>query len=208
MRSFDDAIQAMPLIAILRHLQPGEAADIGAGIAKQGFTVIEVPLNDESTALRSIEILAEAVGDRAVIGAGTVTMPEQVQRVRDAGGKIIVSPDCNHAVIRAAVSAAMTSCPGVATPSEAFAALRSGANVLKLFPAGVYGPRGLRALRDVLPAETAVFPVGGVSVDNVGEWRAAGATGLGIGSSLFTPGMQLDEITAMARQFVAAWQAE
>lgn len=196
----------MPLIAILRHLQPARAAEVGVGIAEQGFTVIEVPLNDESTALRSIEALVDAVGDRAIIGAGTVTAPEQVQRVHDAGGRIIVSPDCNHAVIRAAVDAAMTSCPGVATPSEAFAALRSGANVLKLFPAGVYGPRGLRALLDVLPMGTSMIPVGGVSVANVGEWRVAGASGLGIGSALFTPEMSLDDIMAAAGHFAETWR--
>lgn len=205
MITFEQAITDMPLIAILRHLDVESAASIGHVLHDSGFRLIEVPLNDEPTALRCIEAIVDAVGDGAVVGAGTVTSSGQVHRVRDAGGRLIVSPDTNTDVIDAAIGAGLQSCPGVATPTEAFVALRAGANVLKLFPARLHGPAGLAGLRDVLPSSTRLIPVGGVSVDNAAEWRRSGAAGLGIGSSLYAPGASVAQVGEQASRFVAAW---
>lgn len=192
------------IVAILRGIGPEECeavtqALIGAGIAK-----IEVPLNSPAPFV-SIERMARRFGEAALIGAGTVLSPEDVGRVKDAGGALIVSPDCNPDVIAAAKALDLWSYPGVMTPTECFAALRAGADGLKIFPAELVGPAGLRALRAVLPAEADVLAVGGVTAANMAEWRAAGATGLGLGTALYRPGDGAAEVAAKAARIVAAY---
>lgn len=195
-----------PLIAILRGITPDEAADMAAALIETGIDRIEVPLNSPSP-FASIEAMVKAHGDRALIGAGTVLTPEDVGRVAEAGGRLVVSPDCNADVIRATVTAGMQSFPGVLTPTECFAALRAGATGLKVFPAFLMGEDGLKALRAVLPAETEVYMVGGVGPENFANWRMAGASGFGLGSSLYKPGTTPEEISERAREAVEAWEA-
>ena len=195
-----------PLIAILRGLTPQDAHAIGHALTQAGITRLEVPLNSPDP-LDSIAILAREFGDVAQVGAGTVLTPDQVRAVRDAGGRIVLSPNCDADVIRATVAAGMASFPGVMTPTEAFVALAAGATGLKLFPGELIGPKGLRAMRAVLPAGTDCWAVGGVSVDTMAEWRRAGAAGFGIGSSLYTPGDSADTVAAKAAAIVAAWEA-
>ena len=193
-----------PLIAILRGLTPPEAPAIAHALIEAGITRIEVPLNSPDP-LDSIALLARDFGDVATIGAGTVLTPAQVQSVFDAGGRMVLSPNCDADVIRATRAAGMDSFPGIMTPSEAFVALNAGASGLKLFPGELIGPKGLRAMRAILPAGTAMWAVGGVSVDNMGEWHQAGAAGFGIGSSLYKPGDDAAAVTAKAQAMVAAW---
>lgn len=195
-----------PLIAILRGLTPQDAHAIGHALTQAGITRLEVPLNSPDP-LDSIAILAREFGDVAQVGAGTVLTPDQVRAVRDAGGRMVLSPNCDADVIRATVAAGMASFPGVMTPTEAFVALAAGATGLKLFPGELIGPKGLRAMRAVLPAGTDCWAVGGVSVDTMAEWRRAGAAGFGIGSSLYTPGDSADTVAAKAAAIVAAWEA-
>ncbi|WP_304620035.1 2-dehydro-3-deoxy-6-phosphogalactonate aldolase [Paracoccus sediminilitoris] len=193
-----------PLIAILRGLTPPEAPAIAQALIDAGITRIEVPLNSPDP-LDSIALLARDFGDRATIGAGTVLTPDQVQSVAEAGGRMVLSPNCDAAVIQATRAAGMDSFPGIMTPSEAFVALNAGASGLKLFPGELIGPKGLRAMRAILPANTAMWAVGGVSAENMGEWRQAGAAGFGIGSSLYKPGDDAATVTTKARAMVAAW---
>lgn len=195
-----------PLIAILRGIDPDEAVSVAETLLEAGINRIEVPLNSPSP-FDSIEAMVKAVGDDALIGAGTVLTPENVTRVKDAGGALIVSPNCDEDVIRATKAAEMQSFPGVLTPSECFAAMKYGADGLKVFPAFQMGTEGLKALRAVLPAETQVYMVGGVGPENFGDWLRAGANGFGLGSSLYKPGMALSEIAATATASVAAWEA-
>jgi 2-dehydro-3-deoxyphosphogalactonate aldolase len=192
-----------PLIAILRGLPPHEAEGIGEALVEAGIRIIEVPLNSPQP-LTSIEALAVRLGDRAMIGAGTVTAAAEVAEVRDAGGTLIVSPHVDEDVIGATVAARLVSLPGFVTPSEAFAALRAGAHALKLFPAESVQPATLKALRAVLPGAIPILPVGGITPDLLSPWLAAGAAGFGLGSALYRPGDSPTEVRGRGMKFVAA----
>lgn len=195
-----------PLIAILRGVQTHEAVDICAACIAAGIDRIEVPLNSP-TPFDTIAAMATAHGDHAQIGAGTVLSTDDVGRVAQAGGKLIVSPNCDVRVIAATKAAGMASWPGVMTPTECFAALKAGADGLKIFPANLIGADGVRAIRAVLPAGTQVYAVGGAGADNFGDWIAASADGFGIGSALYKPGLSADEVGARAQKIVAAYEA-
>lgn len=175
------------LIAILRGITPEEVIAVADALVKAGITKIEVPLNSPD-ALRSVAMLAEEFGSSALIDAGTVLTKADVAAVAETGSQLVVSPDCNPEVIAATKAAGMLSYPGVMTPTECFSALRAGADGLKMFPGGLIGPDGLKAIRAVLPPETKVLAVGGAGVSNLEDWRAAGADGFGIGSALYGPG--------------------
>ncbi len=192
------------LIAILRGIRPDEALAIAEVLIDAGISQIEVPLNSPEP-LDSIARMVQAFGDRARFGAGTVLSVEQVEAVARTGAGLIVSPNCNPAVIRATKAQGMLSYPGVLTPSECFSALDSGADGLKIFPASVLGPAGLAAIRAVLPATVAIYAVGGVGAENFAEWRSAGARGFGIGSALYKPGYGVAEVRARAEALVAAY---
>ncbi len=202
---FAKALKAMPLIAILRGLQPERAAAVALDLVEAGFSVIEVPLNGEG-ALEAIALIRRAVAKDVVIGAGTVVQAAQVHQARHAGAEFLVMPNLDRAVMLEGRALGLTLMPGVMTPSEAFSALALGADGLKLFPADAIGPVGLKALRSVLPkGQALVFPVSGITTDVMEAWHVAGADGLGIGSSLFKPGYSNQEIGDRARAFVAEW---
>ena len=201
-----EALKSLPLIAILRGLKPEEAVEIGEALVVAGFACLEVPLNSPSP-LGSIARLRAALGDRAIIGAGTVLTPAQVAEVASAGGQIVVSPNTDVAVIRTTKAAGLISLPGFFTASEAFAALAAGADGLKLFPAEAAGPPVIKALKAVLPLGCDVFAVGGIEPSSMGAYHAVGAAGFGIGSSLFAPGRSADEVHTRAKAFVEAWTA-
>lgn len=190
-----------PLVAIIRGVTPGEAEAIGAAIFEAGIRIIEVPLNSPDPLL-SIERLARTLGESALIGAGTVLEAADVARVRDAGGRIIVSPNTFPPVIEAAAGAGLVSLPGFFTPSEAFAALRAGATGLKLFPAEGAAPAVVKAQRAVLPRDMPLLVVGGISPGNMQPWLDAGAQGFGLGSGLYKPGQSAEETAAKARAYV------
>lgn len=197
-------MQPLPLVAILRGLTPQEAPAIGAALAEAGFRILEVPLNSPQP-LQSIELLARALGDRCLVGAGTVLTPGQVQDVASAGGRLIVMPHADTEVIASAHAMGLRCTPGVATPTEAFAALRAGADALKLFPAEQLPPPVLKAWRSVLPPGTALLPVGGITPERMAVYRQAGAAGFGIGSALYAPGTDAAEVGRRARAFIDAW---
>lgn len=199
-------LHPLPLVAILRGLTPDEAVATGRAIVEAGFRMLEVPLNSPRP-IDSIARLAAALGDEVLVGAGTVMTPANVDAVATAGGRLIVMPHADTTVIRAAKAAGLLCVPGVATPTEAFAALDAGADALKLFPAEQATPAVLKAWRAVLPREVPVLPVGGITPDNMAPWVAAGAAGFGIGSALYTPGRSLDDTASRARAFAQAWQA-
>jgi 2-dehydro-3-deoxyphosphogalactonate aldolase len=190
-----------PLIAIIRGVTPNESEAIGAAIFEAGIRIIEVPLNSPDP-LASIERLARRFGETALIGAGTVLDPADVVRVRDSGGRIIVSPNIFAPVIEAAVAEGLVSLPGFFTPSEGFAALRAGATGLKLFPAEGAAPAVVRAQRAVLPKAVPLLVVGGISPDNMQPWIEAGANGFGLGSGLYVPGQSAEATAAKARAYV------
>lgn len=192
------------IVAILRGIQPDEAHNICAALIDTGITKIEVPLNSPQP-FDSIRIMAQAFGDVALIGAGTVLSVQDVRQVQQAGGKLIVSPDCNPEVIGATKSAGMLSFPGVMTPTECFAALRAGADGLKFFPGVMIGTDGVKAIRAVLPTGTEVLAVGGAGPENFAEWKAAGVDGFGIGSALFKPGYSAIEVRDRANTIVAEY---
>ena len=195
-----------PLIAILRGVSTDEAAAMAEVLVAAGIRQIEVPLNSP-TPFASIAAMKSAVGADAIIGAGTVLSTDDVGRVRDAGGELIVSPNCDQRVIMATKAAGMASWPGVMTPTECFAALKAGADGLKIFPASLLGPDGIKAIRAVLPKGTFVYAVGGAGAENFGEWMAASADGFGIGSALYKPGLSVDDVAARAKGMVAAYEA-
>jgi 2-dehydro-3-deoxyphosphogalactonate aldolase len=200
---FREKLADCPLVAILRGVTPEEIVAIGDALVEAGIGIIEVPLNSPRP-LDSIRALSAHLGDRALVGAGTVLTVEQVQKVADAGGRIIVSPSTDIEVIAATAAAGLVSAPGYFTPSEAFAALKAGAHSLKLFPAEAATPAVLRAQRAVLPKDVPLLIVGGVKPDSVGIWLEAGANGFGLGSALYRPGQSAQDVGAQARAFVEA----
>jgi 2-dehydro-3-deoxyphosphogalactonate aldolase len=201
--AFDAAFTRCPLIAILRGVKPDEVEAIGDALADAGFTLIEVPLNSPDP-LDSIARLAQRLGDRAMVGAGTVLHEKDVAAVADIGGTLIVSPNANPQVIAATADRGLISLPGIATPTEAFAALDAGATALKLFPAEAASPAVLKAMRAVLPPTMRVLPVGGITPDTMQPWRDAGAPGFGLGSALYKPGFTAAEVGARAAAFIRA----
>lgn len=204
--TWTSVLETLPLVAILRGLKPDEAVEIGEALVEAGFSCLEVPMNSPQP-LDSIRRLRDALGERAIVGAGTVLSPRAVQDVADAGGQIIISPNSNPAVIAATKAAGLISFPAFFTPTEAFAAIDAGADALKLFPAETAGPATLKAIKAVLPPAMPVFPVGGVEPGNLAAWRAAGANGFGLGSALYKPGQTAAQVGAAAQAFVAAWRA-
>jgi 2-dehydro-3-deoxyphosphogalactonate aldolase len=193
------------LIAILRGIKPTEAEAVGDALYQAGFRIIEVPLNSPEP-LTSIRQLRQALPLDCMIGAGTVLDPAICPEIVKAGGEIVVMPHSDPRVIRAAKSALMECCPGVATPTEAFAALAAGADLLKMFPAEQLGPAVLKAWRAVIPSDVPLVPVGGVTPARIAEYAQAGASGFGLGSALYKPGMNASDVAANARDFVAAWR--
>ncbi|MXS21451.1 2-dehydro-3-deoxy-6-phosphogalactonate aldolase [Pseudomonas oryzihabitans] len=202
----DTYLKDLPLIAILRGVTPDEIVPVGRALYDAGFRVIEIPLNSPQP-FESIRRLTAELGESCLIGAGTVLTEAQVAEVDAAGGRLIVSPNANLAVIRASKAAGLVSAPGVATPSEGFAALDAGADSLKLFPAEQLGPAVVKAWRAVFPKELALLPVGGITPDNMGPYLAAGANGFGLGSALYKPGLTTAQVSANAQAFAAGWQA-
>jgi 2-dehydro-3-deoxyphosphogalactonate aldolase len=203
LHTFERVMRRLPLVAILRGLTPAQAPAIGATLTDAGFGLIEVPLNSPEP-LVSIERLV-AAHPEALIGAGTVLTVQEVHAVHAAGGRLVVSPCLDVAVVRAALDRGMVCLPGVLSPSEAFAALRAGAHGLKLFPAEMTPPPVVKALRAVIPPQVPLLPVGGVTPQNLAAYRAAGASGAGLGSALYRPGDDADTVRAQARAFVQAW---
>ena len=201
-----DYLSELPLIAILRGVRTENVEAVGHALVEAGFRIIEVPLNSPDP-FRSIERLAKSMPGNVLVGAGTVLDPEQVNGIRDVGGKLIVMPHADLAVIKRAKEQELICTPGVATPTEAFAALKAGADAIKIFPAEAVPPGVVKAWRAVLPKDTVVVPVGGIKPDNMKPYVEAGANGFGLGSALFTPAMSVEEIGRKARDFAAAWQA-
>lgn len=203
MIGLEETVKAAPLIAILRGLDPENAAEVAEVLVEAGFRIIEVPLNSPSP-LRSIERIARRCGDIGVVGAGTVLTEGDMLSVSDAGGRIIVAPNMNPSLGAATVAKGLAWCPGVMTPSEAFAALDIGASVLKFFPAEAIPPKAVAAMRAVLPPDALVAAVGGITPDGMAAYRNAGTDAFGLGSALFKPDYALDDIARRAKQFVAA----
>ncbi len=202
---FDNACSALPLVAILRGIKPEEAVDISLGLYEQGFRLIEIPLNSPEP-FDSIAAVRKALPGDALVGAGTVLTVENVLRLKGCGGELAVMPHADTAVIRAAKVAGLICIPGVVTPTEAFSALGAGADALKLFPAELVTPVVLKAMRVILPGATRLLPVGGITPETMKMYVEAGATGFGLGSALYKPGLNREQVSACARRFVSAWQ--
>ncbi len=198
---------SLPLVAILRGVTPAEAEGVALTLLECGFTYLEVPMNSPSP-LESIGIMADVLGSRAYVGAGTVLTVQQVIEVAQAGGQLIISPNADIAVIEASCTLNLISLPGVATPTEAFRALQAGAHGLKLFPAEIVTPVVTKAMRAVLPREVICLPVGGIAADaaQMGTYVQAGAQGFGLGGGLYQPGMSLNALRAKADAYRHAWQ--
>lgn len=199
------ALEQQPLVAILRGITPPEAVAVGQALVEAGIRVIEVPLNSPSP-LESIRLLADALAGQAIVGAGTVLLEIEVDAVARAGAQLVLSPNFKAPVVRCTKAHGLYSMPGVATPSEGFNALEEGADALKLFPGELLTPPVLKAWRAVFPRETPMFSVGGVGLDNLASFKAAGASGAGIGSALYAPGRPAAEVAQRAREFIARWR--
>jgi 2-dehydro-3-deoxyphosphogalactonate aldolase len=204
MSALEKHLAPLPLIAILRGVRPDEAVAIGQAVLDAGFRAIEVPLNSPEP-LASIAALAAAFGARALIGAGTVLDPTDALRIADAGGRLIVTPHADPAILRAAKAQGLLCVPGVATPTEAFGALAAGADALKMFPAEALPPSVVKAWRAVLPKDVRLLPVGGITPERMAPYLAAGANGFGLGSALYQPGLAPAEVAARAQAFAAAY---
>ena len=202
---FNAANAQLPLVAILRGITLDESVEIGRRLYDAGFRLIEVPLNSPDP-FKSIAAIRHVLPQDALVGAGTVLTVDQVRELKESGGELTVMPHADTTVIRAAKAAGMACTPGVATPTEAFAALAAGADALKIFPAELVTPAILKAIRVVLPKGTRLLPVGGITPDNMQPYVDAGATGFGLGSALYKPGMTADEVAGIARRFVASWK--
>jgi 2-dehydro-3-deoxyphosphogalactonate aldolase len=204
--TWQEFLRGVPLIAIVRGIRPEEALDVGAALHEAGWRCMEVPLNSPEP-LTSIRLLSRAFGDRMLIGAGTVLEAGSVEEVAAAGGRLIVSPNFDPDVVAASKRTGLISMPGFFTPSEAFAALATGADGLKLFPAEAAGASVLKAIRAVLPPDVPIFPVGGIEPGSLQLYLRAGATGFGVGSSVFKSGQTPDQVQRQAESFSAAWRA-
>ncbi|WP_281683935.1 2-dehydro-3-deoxy-6-phosphogalactonate aldolase [Thalassobaculum salexigens] len=204
MTGFESYLARCPLVAILRGVTPDEVVDVALALEEQGFAIVEVPLNSPRP-LDSIARLAAAVGDRLLVGAGTVIEPDSVDDVLAAGGRLIVMPHADAAVVERAKSLGAVAVPGFATPGEAFAMLRAGADALKLFPAEAAPPPVLKAMRAVLPKQVPVLPVGGITPESMEGYLQAGATGFGLGSALYKPGDTASQVAEKAKAFQAVW---
>ncbi len=204
--AFGDWLERWPLVAILRGIKPGEALDIGAMLVETGFTIIEVPLNSPEP-YASIVHLAKRLGDKVLVGAGTVTNREQVTKVADAGGRVIVMPHADERVIEAVKRRNLFVVPGFATPTEAFRMIDAGADAIKLFPAEANPPKVLKSLRAVLPKKMPILPVGGITPQNMKDYWEAGADGFGLGSALYKPGMTVEQVAQSAADFRFALRA-
>lgn len=202
---FDACMRQLPLVAILRGITPEEILPVGQALYEAGFRLIEVPLNSPQP-LESIRRLAAALGERCLVGAGTVLEAGQIEAVAAAGGRLIVMPHSDARLIRAAKAAGLFCAPGVATPTEGFAAREAGADALKLFPAEQFGPAVVKAWRAVFARDIALLPVGGIAPDSLQPYLDAGASGFGLGSALYQPGLGAAEIGQRAAAFVAAWR--
>lgn len=194
-----------PVVAILRGVRPDEVLAIGTALVETGIRLIEVPLNSPDP-FDSIAILQTAFGDRALIGAGTVTDLPSAERLAALGAKLMVTPNIDPSLITAAMALGLHVMPGFLTPSEAFAAIRAGARQLKLFPASTLGPSHLKAMRDVLPRDVQLWAVGGTDATNIAQWLHAGATGIGIGGALYRPGDSAESVRRKATELVSAWR--
>ena len=203
---FTTAFARCPLVAILRGVRPDEVEPIGDALVEAGFTLIEVPMNSPDP-LGSIGRLARRLEGKALVGAGTVLTPDQVDAVQQAGGQLIISPNSNLSVIARSAEAGLISMPGYFIPTEAFAAVQAGASALKLFPAEAATPTVLKAQRAVLPKELPVLAVGGINPGNMGPWVAAGADGFGLGSALYKPGGTAAQVREAAQAFIQGWKA-
>jgi 2-dehydro-3-deoxyphosphogalactonate aldolase len=203
---FAACADALPLVAILRGITPEESPSVAAALYGEGFRLIEVPLNSPQ-AFDSVARIRRELPNDALVGAGTVLSCEAVQRLAAAGGELVVMPHSDAAVIRSAKAAGLLCVPGVATPTEAFAALAAGADALKLFPAEMIAPAVVKAMRAVFPPHVRLLPVGGITPENMGPYVRAGASGFGLGSALYAPRTTAADVASRARRFVQAWQA-
>jgi 2-dehydro-3-deoxyphosphogalactonate aldolase len=202
---WESVLNTLPLIGILRGVEPGDALAVAGALQAAGFLCVEVPLNSPN-ALKSISEIRRHFDDRLLVGAGTVLTEAEVDAIQQAGAQLCVCPNTNPGVIAAARTRELIAVPGIATPTEALVAMSAGASALKLFPAEAASPAVLRALKAVLPASLPIFPVGGITTAHIASYVAAGAAGFGIGSALFAPGVSADTVAQRATLFVKAWQ--